>query len=118
MKITKTITTEFEFDYDAEVKRLEDNFQGAQLQRQLSILNHFKNGDYVAMHDDYDSLPYDDDEGCPEQEFTGQWYNVLFYGGNEYNTRHSNRFRLTSINMNLTMGDISKDHNIFGDKKS
>lgn len=84
MKITKTTTTEFEFTFEVEEKRLRKNFKGDQLQRQLSILNHFKNGDYSAMSEAYDALPYDEDEECSEKEYIGLWCSILFGGWNEY----------------------------------
>ena len=112
MKITKTITTEFEFDYDAEVKRLTDIFQGDQLQRQLSILNHFKNGDYGKMMDEYIALP-DEYERCPEREFVGNWYDVLFYGGNEYWPTHS--FMMTHKKQTINNGTADVNFIIFGE---
>jgi hypothetical protein len=105
MKITKTTTSEFDFDFDAEVKRLEKNFKGDQLQRQLSILNHFKNGDFVSMSDEYDNLPYDDEDECSEKEYTGLWCAILFGGWNEYSGTKS--FKLTrktqSINNSISV---------------
>jgi len=113
MKITKTITTEFEFDSDAEVKRLEDNFQGETLNRQLSILNHFKNGNYNQMTDEYQALPYDDNEGCSEKEYVGHWFHVLFCGGNEYWSRNS--FRMIHKKQTINNGTVDGNFIIFGE---
>jgi hypothetical protein len=112
MKITKTITTEFEFDYDAEVKRLTDNFQGDQLQRQLSILNHFKNGDYDQMMDEYNLLPYDTDEECTEKEYVGWWFSVLYCGWNEYGSMRD--FTMITKNMKIDLDNgVSNEYLLF-----
>ncbi len=112
MKITKTITSEFEFDYDAEIKRLKDNFQGDQLQRQLSILNHFMNGKYELMEREYENLPYDENEECPEQEYTGSWFGILFCGTNEYWGK--NRFKMTRKTMTINNGEFEMTSVLFG----
>lgn len=82
MKIVKTITKEYEFFPDQERQRLAKNFAGDQLQRQLDILDAFLEKNVEKVHELYDALPYDPDGGCPEQEYIGWWYNVIFY--NEY----------------------------------
>lgn len=81
MKITVTKREVFDFDYDEEITRLKECFEGEQLQRQLDIINtalidkDFDTCEYMIV-----KLPYCENACCPEQEFVGEWQNII-YGG-------------------------------------
>lgn len=85
MKIQLTIVENYEYDEQEELKRLKDCFEGEQLDRQLAIFNHFLNQEWDKMKEAYFNLPYDDKEGCPEQEYVGLWSYIVFGGSSSYN---------------------------------
>jgi hypothetical protein len=41
--------------------------------RQLALIQALEDKDLKLLEELYDALPYNDKEGCPEQEFVGLW---------------------------------------------
>ena len=66
-----------EFDEKAERKRLKGGHKGAGLKRQLAILDAFVSLDIAKAIELYSALPYDDEEGCPEQEYVGMYLDTV-----------------------------------------
>jgi hypothetical protein len=73
MKIKLKIEREYIFDLEPELKRLKKCFKGAQLKRQMDILNAFVEGDLKKMEDLYYALPYCKKRACSEMEYVGPW---------------------------------------------
>jgi hypothetical protein len=77
MKIKLKIEREYIFDLEPELKRLKECFKGAQLKRQMDILNAFIEGDLKKMGDLYYALPRCAKKECSEMEYVGPWMSSL-----------------------------------------
>jgi hypothetical protein len=72
MKIIVNRTEVFDFDYDKEIER-------EQLQRQLDFINTaLIEKDSEKALEIYDNMPYDEENECPEQEYTGLWTGIIW----------------------------------------
>lgn len=72
--MTFKFITEVTFDFDKEINRINDLFEGEIKERQLEILRLFKEGDFSGALARFDDLPYDEDEECWEKEYVGSWF--------------------------------------------
>jgi len=77
MKIKITTVQEYEYNIEEEISRLNEVFKGSVLKRQLAILDAFIAQDLDKVEHLYHTLPYNEKEGCPEQEFVGLWFSIL-----------------------------------------
>jgi hypothetical protein len=77
MKIKLNIEREYIFNLEPEIKRLKKCFKGAQLRRQMDILNAFIEGDLKKMEELYFALPYCKKRECSEMEYVGSWMSSL-----------------------------------------
>jgi hypothetical protein len=66
-----------EIDFEKEEERIRSIFDGEEKERQLKLIEFFKNGNFEDGGDFYHSLPYCLDDECPEQEFVGEWFHDL-----------------------------------------
>jgi len=87
MKITVTTIESFDYNTDAEYKRLRDCFEGDVLKRQLDILDAFLNGDddFSKVRELFNNLPHNEESGCSEREFVGDW--ITFFTGGGWGVR-------------------------------
>jgi len=77
VQITRITTEVFDFDVEAEQKRLKSCFKGAQLKRQEAILNAFLEGEVEKLKKLYDKLPRCKELECSEAEYVGEWISVF-----------------------------------------
>ena len=86
MKITRVKTEVFEFDPEAELKRLHRCFKGKQLKRQLAIFDAmFKEKDFKKVEKLYNNLPRCKKQECSEMEYVGLWMSIFTGGWGEHN---------------------------------
>ena len=80
----KVITTKtFEFDVEEEEKRLKKCFSGERLERQMNLIELFKQNKLEDLYEAYMELPYNDEDEYPEQENVGLWFSALYGGWGE-----------------------------------
>lgn len=86
MKFKTTKIYEWEVDLEKErddIMRIFSNDIPAR-DRQLAIIEAAMEENFNKAFDLYDELPYNDEAGCPEQEFTRPWLNAIFGGSQQH----------------------------------
>ncbi len=70
---------EIEIDIEKELKRLQEGLGDYPeiLERQKYILQLLAEEKFKELLEAYKNLPYDEEEECPEQEYTGLWLHEL-----------------------------------------